>query len=213
MINPANKNKKIATNDKKKKLSYSRNRYEKIIAVAFCAVLILLLGSGVYMQRTAKADKDNVVTMRDSAVELVSRITAVDRRLMWVDHSQCMVSRPSSFGERVTYSCDAHYVHTSPIADQQEVDRIVSAITTTLTDSEDIISKVNDRSTGYVGISDATLENSYYNATSFVFNDVRQDKGVCYVRYVLSDAKNNIEVNIECTVGTKKAYFEPIKQI
>lgn len=200
MVNQAKKNKKTPTNNKKS------------IIILFFTVLIALLGFGAYAKHASEADKDNVITMRDSAAKLVSRIKTADQHLAWVDNSQCVISRSSSFGEDVAYSCDTHYIHTSSVASQQEIDRLISVVTTILNDSSDIISNVSDNSTGRVSITDATNENSYYNATSFIFNDVRLDKGSCYVRYVISEVKDNIEVSIECTVGTKKAYFEPIIQ-
>lgn len=181
-----------------------------VLLLLFIASLAALVSG--YQRHIIEIDKNNVIKMRSEVDVLAKKIKIFNPEISWRNDSSCSIFRPNTLGESISYSCNVLYTHRQSIASQQDVDGLIHAVTKTLNVSDDIVRDVKDYSTGSVEITNATSQNSYYNATSFALKEVQLDQGMCYVRYIISDT-NNIEVILECAVGTKEPYFEPIKEL
>jgi hypothetical protein len=207
MVHSAQKNKKKSKHDAIHRL-VARN---KIISLFIATSALIFLGISLFHLFVERSDKNNVVLMRENVSALVGEMSEFGRTSVWQDEHTCAIIKPRSLGEETTHSCDVHYVHVRPIETQQDIDYLIADVNSVLISNADIVEELNDQSTGSVLISNEIDENSYYTATSFRLKDVRLDRGPCYVRYILSSDKKSVEVNLQCVVKTKKAYFEPVR--
>ena len=186
------------------------NKREVLAIVIVFIVLVILISIGLYRQYAANSDKNNVIKMRVGMARLVGRINDSGMNIVMDDKSRCIVHKPRLFGETSHYSCQSDYVNVRQIEGQNDLESLVMDVTAILKESDDLISEVDAAPSMLLKLSDTPSENSYYNATSFLLRDVRLSNGPCFVRYEVLGDNNKIKLNLECSVKTERAYFEPI---
>ena len=196
-----------------KKRSGIFNLRSLVVKLAALFLLLIILAWAGYEQYATGVDRANVVMMRDSVEKLKNRFEVSDPKQVWHDQSSCEVSQASSIGEDTRYFCNARYTMSYLVSNQESVDKLVGVISDTVNNSSDILYDINNSAIGNINLAIGGVDNVYYNSINFKIKDVKTNSGGCDIIFVISEKKDSIDLDIKCSVSTKKAYFEPIRYI
>lgn len=188
----------------------SRNKRESIISLLFALTLIAILGIGIYTQRIARTDKNNVDKMRNSLQGIATKLDNANKQQKWNDTSYCAVYKPRLFGDETRYACDASYEVSYVVESKKSIDEAVSRYNPILQRSENVILLTT---TNPIYINELNSDGQYEQIRSYNFEITGIDNDKCSIDYNLTSLKVGYDLNIsiKCHQSTKKAYFEPIE--